>query len=312
MDMLDRLIQLAQIKGRFDVHCRFGGGWYVRHDTRCAQGLVHIVTGGTGWLLIDGESSPRLLQKGDVVFLPRTAAHTLSSQADGLNTHQTPQILQNGAFTLKHSGDGNSLQLFCARFDYQPHSDLMIGLPDIIMMNMQLQFLHHIISLLEAESNQILSGSAAVVDALSTVLLVCLLRHYLEQNQTLTLNGLLQGWQDRRLRPLIQEMLNKPQAEWAVGDMAATAKLSRAQLMRVFKQQTGFSPHAFITRIRLQQAAALLNESADSVLSIALACGFQSETHFGKAFKKQFGITPGQYRRQGFYTGKQPEAEYFI
>ena len=49
--------------------------------------------------------------------------------------------------------------------------------------------------------------------------------------------------------------------------------------------------------VTITQAAVLLRQTADSVLSVALNVGFQSETHFGKAFKKQYGISPGQYRK---------------
>ena len=42
----------------------------------------------------------------------------------------------------------------------------------------------------------------------------------------------------------------------------------------------------------------MLKQGSDSVLAIALAVGFCSETHFGKAFKKAYGISPGQYRKQ--------------
>ena len=42
----------------------------------------------------------------------------------------------------------------------------------------------------------------------------------------------------------------------------------------------------------------MLKQGSDSVLAIALAVGFGSETHFGKAFKKAYGISPGQYRKQ--------------
>ena len=75
--------------------------------------------------------------------------------------------------------------------------------------------------------------------------------------------------------------------------MTALANLSRAQLMRLFKQQTGISPHAFVNLIRLRQAAVLLRQTADSVLSVALNVGFQSETHFGKAFKNNTGFRRG-------------------
>lgn len=50
-------------------------------------------------------------------------------------------------------------------------------------------------------------------------------------------------------------------------------------------------------RIRLQKAAMLLKSQADTVLSIALSCGFQSEPHFIAAFKKYYDKTPSQYRQ---------------
>ncbi|MDU5727638.1 MAG: AraC family transcriptional regulator, partial [Neisseria sp.] len=44
MDILDRLVELAQVKGSVDVQCLFRGEWYVRHEPKRAHGLVHIVT----------------------------------------------------------------------------------------------------------------------------------------------------------------------------------------------------------------------------------------------------------------------------
>ena len=67
--------------------------------------------------------------------------------------------------------------------------------------------------------------------------------------------------------------------------------------MRLFKQHVGMSPHHFVQHIRLQRAAQMLRQSSYSILHIALAVGFQSETHFGKAFKQKYDVTPGQYRR---------------
>ena len=55
MDILDRLVELAQIKGSVDVQCLFQGEWYVRHEPKRAHGLVHIVTAGSGYIRIDGE-----------------------------------------------------------------------------------------------------------------------------------------------------------------------------------------------------------------------------------------------------------------
>ena len=69
----------------------------------------------------------------------------------------------------------------------------------------------------------------------------------------------------KRLRNLLQAVVDKPEEEWNIEKMTVIANLSRAQLMRVFKQQTGTSPHAFVNSIRLQHGALLLKQTADSV-----------------------------------------------
>ena len=141
---------------------------------------------------------------------------------------------------------------------------------------------------------------------------VLIVRAHLEQGGEAPLGGILNGLRDKRLRQLIQTVVSRPEDEWNIEKMTALANLSRAQLMRLFKQQTGISPHAFVNLIRLRQAAVLLRQTADSVLSVALNVGFQSETHFGKAFKKQYGISPGQYRKNAGIGETDIEPSYDI
>ena len=68
--------------------------------------------------------------------------------------------------------------------------------------------------------------------------------------------------------------------------------------MRVFQQKIGMAPGKFLTQLRLQQAALLLNQSQKSVLAVALDVGYQSEAHFSKAFKSTYGMSPSQYRKR--------------
>ena len=318
MDILDRLVELAQVKGSVDVQCLFWGEWYVRHEPKRAHGLVHIVTAGSGYIRIDGEQEARLLSAGDIIFFPRSVGHTLSSDSSCENLGVNVLTSEKGAFKVKrsHAGGDAALHLFCARFEYEAQADIMAGLPDTVLLNINHPSLQYLVALLQYESGQALSGSVAVVNALASVLLVFLLRASLEKNGEAQLSGLLNGWQDKRLRNLLQAVVDKPEEEWNIEKMTAMANLSRAQLMRVFKQQTGTSPHAFVNSIRLQQGALLLKQTADSVLSVALSVGCQSETHFGKAFKKQYGISPGQYRKNDRADEAAVQAEempiYFI
>ena len=299
MDTLDKLIELAQITGSVDIQCLFRDKWYAPHERRRAHGIAHLVVAGESYIKIEGEPEARLLQTGDLIFFPRSAEHIISSEADCNNCGDTIHIGNDGAFTIESSGSGGEkgLDLFCARFEYDEHADIMHDLPETVLIKMDHPSLQCLISMLQYESAHTLSGSRAIVNALSSVLLVLIVRAHLEQGGEAPLGGILNGLRDKRLRQLIQTVVSRPEDEWNIEKMTALANLSRAQLMRLFKQQTGISPHAFVNLIRLRQAAVLLRQTADSVLSVALNVGFQSETHFGKAFKKQYGISPGQYRK---------------
>ena len=299
MDTLDKLIELAQITGSVDIQCLFRDKWYAPHGRRRAHGIAHLVVAGESYIKIEGEPEARRLKAGDLIFFPRSAEHVLSSEAACNNCGDTLHINNSGAFTVASSNSGGEkgLDLFCARFEYDEHADIMHDLPETVLIKMDHPSLQCLISMLQYESAHTLSGSRAIVNALSSVLLVLIVRAYLEQGGEAPLGGILNGLRDKRLRQLIQTVVSRPEDEWNIEKMTAIANLSRAQLMRLFKQQTGISPHAFVNLIRLRQAAVLLRQTADSVLSIALNVGFQSETHFGKAFKKQYGISPGQYRK---------------
>lgn len=299
MDTLDKLIELAQITGSVDIQCLFRDKWYAPHGRKRAHGIAHLVVAGESYIKIEGEPEARRLKAGDLIFFPRSAEHVLSSEVACNNCGDTPHINNSGAFTVASSNSGGEkgLDLFCARFEYDEHADIMHDLPETILISMNHPSLQCLVSMLQYESAHTLSGSRAIVNALSSVLLVLIVRAYLEQGGEAPLGGILNGLRDKRLRQLIQTVVSRPEDEWNIEKMTALANLSRAQLMRLFKQQTGISPHAFVNLIRLRQAAVLLRQTADSVLSVALNVGFQSETHFGKAFKKQYGISPGQYRK---------------
>lgn len=299
MDILDKLVELTQITGRIDVQCRFQENWYFREESKKTQGLAHIVISGKGYLKIDGQEEIRLLQAGDAVFFPRIKGHVISSRKECDNIEDVPEQLQNGAFVLnkKCGSKGRQMDLFCAHFEYDSKADLISSLPEVIHVGMRHASLDALVGILEYESERQGEGSATVVNALSSVLLVLLMRTYLAQEGKSISAGVLNGWYHPRLRGVVQAVMSAPDQPWSIQDMVGIANVSRAQLMRLFKQQIGVSPYAFVNSIRLQQAAVLLKRSADSILSVALSVGFQSETHFGKVFKKQYGVSPGQYRK---------------
>ncbi|WP_461208651.1 helix-turn-helix domain-containing protein [Desulfocurvus sp. DL9XJH121] len=77
-------------------------------------------------------------------------------------------------------------------------------------------------------------------------------------------------------------------------DLAREAGLSRYYLLRVFKRETGMSPHAFHLQMRVERAKLLLLSSR-AIAQAALDTGFTDQSHFTNVFRRFTGATPGQY-----------------
>jgi AraC family transcriptional regulator len=85
--------------------------------------------------------------------------------------------------------------------------------------------------------------------------------------------------------------------------LARQAGLSAFHLQRVFSGAVGETPKQLTLRLRLGRAAVLLLTTDDSILDVALSCGFQSHEAFIRAFRRRFGLRPSAYRERGFIDG---------
>jgi AraC-like DNA-binding protein/predicted transcriptional regulator YdeE len=88
------------------------------------------------------------------------------------------------------------------------------------------------------------------------------------------------------------------QDDISLQDLAEAAIYSPWQALRVFSEITGKTPFAYIRDIRLSEAAKKLRDSKLSVLDIALSLAFGTHEGFTKAFSRQFGLSPMQYRKE--------------
>lgn len=82
-----------------------------------------------------------------------------------------------------------------------------------------------------------------------------------------------------------------------VEDVAEHTGFSRSYFSTYFKKELGFSVNAFIMRCKMEEAKQLLKYTDKSVSVISSYLCFSSQSHFQTAFKKQFGVTPLQYRK---------------
>ena len=91
----------------------------------------------------------------------------------------------------------------------------------------------------------------------------------------------------------IQANLGEP---LSLTQLASNAKMSEFHFLRVFRQVTGVTPHQYILRSRLREAALRLKTRSDNVFEIALDAGFRDLSNFNHAFRAEFGVTPAYFR----------------
>lgn len=83
----------------------------------------------------------------------------------------------------------------------------------------------------------------------------------------------------------------------SIDDVARQVHRSSSHMMRRFKEELGIHIGAFITRCKLEEAKSLLTYSNKSLAEISSYLCFSSQSYFQNVFKKQYGITPMQYRK---------------
>jgi AraC-like DNA-binding protein len=76
--------------------------------------------------------------------------------------------------------------------------------------------------------------------------------------------------------------------------LSSFSGLTRFELVRRFRLQTGLTPHAFQTNIRIARARAML-DAGEPIARVAAACGFADQPHLTRAFRRAVGVTPGRF-----------------
>jgi len=101
-----------------------------------------------------------------------------------------------------------------------------------------------------------------------------------------------------RLRRITELVHAEIEDELSLDKMAEAAGLSTAHFSTMFRKSTGESPHEFVLRLRVERAKGMLRTADARVLDIAVACGFKTQQHFARVFRRLCGTSPTEYRQE--------------
>ena len=99
----------------------------------------------------------------------------------------------------------------------------------------------------------------------------------------------------QKVLPYIHQNLTEP---FTVSELAQNVSLNPQYMMRLFKKETNMSVLEYVTEQRILRAKELLLSTDSSIENIAVQLGYYNYTYFMKVFKRNMGMSPGQYRKQ--------------
>ncbi|MHA6533960.1 helix-turn-helix domain-containing protein [Paenibacillus sp. BAC0078] len=132
-------------------------------------------------------------------------------------------------------------------------------------------------------------------DSLANMLAVHLLSHYAEVSRGRVVSRVAAN-QD--IHQTIEYMKERLGEELSIQELADRANLSLSHYIRLFKQQTGHTPHHYLIRLRIERSKSLICQGEYGLREIADRAGFADQGHFTRMFKRLTGMTPKQYMQE--------------
>ncbi|MBI1172390.1 helix-turn-helix domain-containing protein [bacterium] len=106
--------------------------------------------------------------------------------------------------------------------------------------------------------------------------------------------GGLAPWQRKRVEQVTGDQIDGPVL---IEDLARACRLSASHFRRAFRLSMGTSPNRWLMDRRIARAKDLLRDPGQTIVAIALECGFGDQSHFTRVFGRVEGISPGRWRR---------------
>ena len=99
-----------------------------------------------------------------------------------------------------------------------------------------------------------------------------------------------------RIARLLRQIEARVAEPYTLAELARSAGLSRYHFLRTFQRATGVTPHQWLLRARLREAAKRLATRRDPITEVALDVGFNDLSNFIRSFRVEFGVSPSRYR----------------
>jgi AraC-like DNA-binding protein len=292
-DVLSLLKPQSYTSGGYEV----GGDMAIQFPKH--QGIkCYAVVSGQCWLSVEGVPDPVLLTAGDCFLLPRGLPFCLATDLSltPVDFHTFLSAQRNSDRVSPH--EGGSRYLVGGHFVLTgSHADILLkSLPPIVHIRKESDkaAMRWSLDRMKEELRDPQPGGSLIAQQLAYMMLVQALRLHLADGARGGV-GWLFALADKQMSAAITCMHDAPGHPWTLQKLAERAGMSRSIFALRFKETVGTTPMEYLTRWRMLLAGDRLKNSDDSISVIASSLGYESESAFGKAFRRVMGCSPRKY-----------------
>ena len=263
----------------------------------------HVVSRGSCALTVP-QREPVWLREGDAVLLPYGDGHLLSGRAPAEPvpvSRLLPPPPWQDFLVVKHGGQGETTSIICGfvQCDELLFHPILRHLPLLLHVSPDAspadRWLATTIRHTAQEATEPSPGSRNMLPRLTELLFVEILRKHM-RGLTDDEVGWFAAFNDEIAGAALQCLHTAPFDAWSIEKLASRVGVSRTVLADRFKHFLDQPPMQYLTHWRLQFAAKELKAGQRPLKAIAEEAGYESEAAFSRAFKRYFGLPPGEWR----------------
>jgi AraC-like DNA-binding protein len=264
----------------------------------------HFVARGT--MRLQPEAGDAIdVSAGEIVLLPHNSAHTFGSELTPVPVPAGEIIqppLDGGLARIVYGGGGAATQLLCGYLGCDtPFSPLLAALPAVLKLDVRSTpsgaWIESSFRFAASEIAAGRLGSTTVIAKLSELLFVEAVRQFVA-GLPAERRGWLAGLSDLHVGKALAALHARPTEAWTAESLAIEVGMSRSVFAERFSSLVGQPPMQYLTMWRMHLAAQQLREGRGSLAQIGAAIGYDSESAFSRAFKRQFGVSPGGWSQR--------------
>lgn len=299
MDPLSEVLSLLKPRsysaGGFGVDGDMAIQWPKHPGIKC-----YAMVSGQCWLSVEGVADPVLLTAGDCFLLPRGLPFCLATDLSltplDFETLRRARLTDSAVF----NDESGERYLVGGHFILTgSHAEiLMRSLPPIVHIRKETdkEAMRWSLERMKEELRDPQPGGSLIAQQLAYMMLVQALRLHLTDGARGGV-GWLFALADKQMSAAIACMHDDPGHAWTLQKLAERVGMSRSIFALKFKATAGSTPMEYLTRWRMLLAGDRLKNSDDSISAIASSLGYESESAFGKAFRRVMGCSPREYGR---------------